>query len=132
MEKVQVDWEALNHILFFLEKNVKAEERFAAEFMIQNFLGSINREHYYQGIDIYSLADRSFRFMEKYRMAILQVEVDRNDATLSIYHGDEATYGDFASLELYRLPFATRAEFDLLEIIKEKIAEIQGSDLKGR
>lgn len=48
-----------------------------------------------------SLADWSFRFMEKYNPAILQVKVDRNDATLTIYQGDEETYGDSASLELY-------------------------------
>lgn len=72
MEKVTVNWEELNNLLFFLEKNRKVEEQFQAQFMIQNFLGSVNRNHYHGGVDLYSLADRSLRFMEKYRPAILQ------------------------------------------------------------
>lgn len=100
MEKVMVDWEELNNLLFFLEKNVKVEERFQAQFIIQNFLDSVNRDHYYGGIDLYSLADRSLCFMEEYRPAILQVEADGNDAVLTIYHGNEETYGDSESLEL--------------------------------
>ena len=52
-----VDWEEMNNLLFFLEKNVKVEERFQAQFIIQNFLDSVNRDHYYGGIDLYSLAD---------------------------------------------------------------------------
>lgn len=120
MEKVMVDWEELNNLLFFLEKNVKVEERFQAQFIIQNFLDSVNRDHYYGGIDLYSLADWSLCFMEEYRPAILQVEADGNDAVLTIYHGDEETYGDSESLELYRLPFATRTEFDLLKTTKKE------------
>lgn len=38
--------------------------------------------------------------MEEYRPAILQVEADGNDAVLTIYHGNEETYGDSESLEL--------------------------------
>lgn len=128
MEKVLVDWEALNHLLSFLEKNVKAEERFAAEFMIQNFLGSINREHYYQGIDVFSLTDRALLFKEVYTPTILQVEVERNDAVLTIYHGDEDTYGDWESLELWRFEFASRSEFNLLERVKK---EIEGTLERG-
>lgn len=90
-EILEVDWQALNPLLSFLEENMKKEERLTAEFMIQNFLRSLKREHYYQGIDIYTLANRSFRFMEKYSLAIIQVEDNRNDATLIIYHGDEET-----------------------------------------
>lgn len=124
MEKVNVGWEELNNLLFFLEKNVDEEERLIARTRIQSFLGSVNRDHYYQGIDLYSLADRSLRFNEKYSPVILQVEIDGSDAVLTIYHGDEDTYGDFESLELYRLPFATRTEFDLLETVKKEIDRI--------
>ena len=58
--------------------------------------------------------------MEEYRPAILQVEADGNDAVLIIYHGNEETHGDSESLELYRLPFATRTEFDLLKTTKKE------------
>ena len=58
--------------------------------------------------------------MEEYRPAILQVEADGNDAVLIIYHGNEETYGDSERLELYRLPFATRREFDLLKTTKKE------------
>lgn len=124
MEKVNVGWEALNNLLFFLEEKVDEEERFIARTRIQSFLGSVNRDHYYQGIDVYSLADRALRFREEHSPTILQVEVEGNDAVLTIYHGDEETYGDFESLELYRLPFATKAEFDLLKAIKERVDKI--------
>lgn len=71
--------------------------------------------------------DREAGGEEEYRPTILQVEADRNDATLTIYHGHEETYGDSASLELYRMPFATKAEFDLLEIIKKKVDHLIAS-----
>ena len=58
--------------------------------------------------------------MEEYRPAILQVEADGNDAVLIIYHGNEETYGDSESLELYRLTFAKRTEFDLLKTTKKE------------
>lgn len=55
MEKVTVNWEELNNLLFFLEKNMKVEEQFQAQFMIQNFLGSVNRNHYHGGVDLYCI-----------------------------------------------------------------------------
>jgi len=59
--------------------------------------------------------------MGEFKPTILQVEADRNDAVLSIYHGNENTYGDSKSLELYRLDFAINNEFDLLKTVKKKI-----------
>lgn len=88
-------------------------------------MGSVNRDHFYRGIDIYSLADRALRFTEQYNPSILQVEADGNDAVLSIYYGDEETYGDYESLELYRMAFATKDEFDFLKTIQKKIEVLQ-------
>lgn len=124
MEKVKVNREELGHLLLFLEDKIEPEKRYMATMAIQDFLNRVEKENYYQGIDVFSLTDRALLFKEVYTPTILQVEVDRNDAVLSIYHGDEDTYGDWESLELWRFEFASRAEFNLLEVVKKEIERV--------
>ncbi|MDE1548546.1 hypothetical protein [Jeotgalibaca caeni] len=121
MEKVKVNREEMGHLLLFLEDKIDPEKRYMATMAIQNFLNGVEKENYYQGIDVFSLTDCALLFKEVYTPTILQVEVERNDAVLTIYHGDEDTYGDWESLELWRFELANRAEFNLLEMVKKEI-----------